>query len=137
MRNFLYNALGKSCVVVAGIIDAVTGLAVLALVKVAQLQKVIIANITMWLLGVIDKKRVEEEKEETENLRSALELGLMQAAIRIKENAVETEEWTDDHSEALNMVGVRLIEECNWEADAVHRYFKPLVESLEGLEYGE
>ena len=137
MRNFLYNALGRSCVIIAGIIDATTNFLVIALIKIAQLQKVAIAHATMWLLGLVDGKRVEAEKEETAQLRNTLELGLMQTAIKIKENAIEMEEWTEDHSDALNMVGVRLIEECNWEADAVHRYFKPLVESLDGLEYGE
>ena len=91
----------------------------------------------MWLLKRVDGNRVKEEQSETEHLKVQLELALMQAAIRIKESAEADDSWTDDHSEALNMVGVRLIEECQWDSVSVHSYFKPLVESIEGLEYEE
>lgn len=120
----------------AGTVDFIGNLIVLATVKSGSFVKVAYAHFCMWLLRIIDKKRVESEQTENENTRQYLELSLMQAAVMIKENAAEADDWTDDHSEALNMVGVRLIDECNWEPSAVHKYFKPLVESIEGLDYG-
>ena len=63
-------------------------------------------------------------------------MNLMMAAVRVKENAEETDDWTEDHSETLNMIGVTLIQECNWKPEQVHNYFKPLVESIDGLDYG-
>ena len=136
MRSFLYSLVGRSCLVFAGTVDFVGNLLVLATVKLGAFVKVSYAHLCMWLLRLIDSKRVQEEKKETENLRQSLELALMQTAVRIKESAEEDDDWTDDHSEALNMVGVRLINECQWEPAAVHKYFKPLVESIEGLDYG-
>lgn len=136
MRRFLYDAIGRSCIMFAGASDRVGNLLVLLVVKSFTFFKVSYAHLCMWLLTRVDNKRVAAEKAETAQQQESLELGLMQAAVRIKENAVEIDDWTDEHSHALNMIGVQLIEECGWEAPAVHKYFRPLVESIEGLDYG-
>lgn len=136
MRNFLYESIGRVCILFAEVSDWSANLLVLAIVKSSMFFKVAFAHFCMWLLKRVDGKRVEAEKQATENEKTQLELILMQSAVRVKENAVEIDDWTDDHSEALNMIGIRLIQECDWEAAAVHRYFKPLVESFEGLDYG-
>lgn len=137
MKTYLYDLIAYSCIAFAGVTDFVANLLILMTVKVFTFNKVTYAHLCMWLLKRVDGERVEGEQSETERLKSMLELALMQAAIRIKESAEADDSWTDDHSEALNMVGVRLIEECQWEADSVHSYFKPLVESIEGLDYEE
>lgn len=137
MKTFLYDLVAHSCIFFAGFNDSIANLLIFGTVKLFTFNKVNYAHFCMWLLKRIDKKRVDEEQSETDRLKSMLELTLMQAAIRIKESAEADSTWTDDHSEALNMVGVRLIEECNWEPDSVHSYFKPLVESIDGLDYEE
>lgn len=137
MRSFLYETIGRSCLLFAGATDTIGNAIIWVTVKVAELLKISYAHFCMWLLKVVDGKRVQSEKDQNDNLRLHTELHLMQAAVQIKEGAVEDGDWTDAHSEALNMIGVNLIHECNWEAAAVHRYFKPLVESIEGMEYGD
>lgn len=137
MKTYLYDLIAHSCIAFAGVTDFVANLLILVTVKVFTFNKVTYAHLCMWLLKRVDGERVKGEQSETERLKSMLELALMQAAIRIKESAEADDSWTDDHSEALNMVGVRLIEECQWDSVSVHSYFKPLVESIEGLDYEE
>jgi len=136
MRSFIYDSIGRICVLFAGVSDWTSNLIVWAVVKTSSFAKVSFAHFCMWLLMRVDSKRVKEEKQANENEKTQLELVLMQSAIRVKENALDGEDWTEEHSEALNMIGLRLIHECDWEPAAVHRYFKPLVESVEGLDYG-
>lgn len=137
MRSFLYDNTARSCLLVAGLIDGVAGLIISVTVRVFTFLKLSYANLCMFLLGVIDKKRLKEEQEEAERVKSMLELTLMQAAVRIKENAMQHETWTPEHEDALNLIGHRLMEECNWEAASVHQYFRPLVESMPGFDYEE
>lgn len=136
MRNFLFELIGKACIVYAGFSDRLTDVLVWIFTNSLATVKLWVAHASMALLKMVDAKRVEAEQEQMANMRTRLELQLMQAAVRIKENAIEEEDWTDEHSEALNMVGMRLVMECNWSHPQVHKYFKPLVESFEGLEYG-
>lgn len=136
MRSFIYDSIGRICVLFAGVSDWTSNLIILAVVKINSFAKVSFARFCMWLLMRVDGKRVKKEKQANENEKTQLELALMQSAIRVKENALDGEDWTEEHSEALNRIGLRLIYECDWEPAAVHRYFKPLVESVEGLDYG-
>lgn len=135
MKSLLYDTIARSCLLFSTIVDSVARFLVNTIVKLLTATKISYASFCMFLLKITDKKRLEIEKEDLERGNAMLELALMQAAVRIKESAVEHDEWTQDHSNALNMVGIRLIEECDWEADSVHKYLKPLVESVPGLEY--
>lgn len=135
MRSFLYETVGKSCYWFAATVEFTGNALIWAIAKAAQLLRVGYAHFCMWLLKRIDSKRVQAEKDATEENRTSSELALMAAAVSVKESSIEMGDWTEEHSHALNMIGVSLINECNWEPAAVHRYFKPLVESIEGLEY--
>ena len=136
MRSFLYETVGKSCFLFAATVEFTGNALIWVIAKAAELLRVGYAHFCMWLLKRIDGKRVQAEKDANEESRSSSELALMAAAISVKESSIEMGDWTEEHSEALNMIGVGLIHECNWEPAAVHRYFKPLVESIEGLDYG-
>ena len=137
MRNFLYETIGRSCVLFATTTEFVGNALVWIVVKSAEFLRVSYAHFCMWLLKIVDGKRVKAEQEANEQSRVSAELALMQAAVHVKESSIEIGDWTEEHSEALNMIGVGLINECNWEAAQVHHYFKPLVESIEGLNYDD
>ena len=137
MRNFLYENIGRACLLFAGLTEVVGNALIWVTAKVFESLRIGFAHFCMWLLMRVDSKRVQAERDANEQSRVHTELTLMAAAVSIKEGAIELGDWTDEHSEALNMVGVGLIQECNWEPAQVHRYFKPLVESFEGLEYGD
>ena len=94
MRSFIYDAIGKTCIVYAGVTDFVAGVIVAVVVKIGVFSKVNFAHLCMWLLKRVDGKRVQAEQEEIEALRTQLELGLMQAAVRIKESALADQDWT-------------------------------------------
>ena len=136
MRNLVYNAVGRGCVLFAAIMDGAAQVVCWLAIASFGFVKVQVAHISMFLLRVIDGKRVESEKAATEQERQMAELNLMQAAIRVKEDSAKFGDWTDDHSHALNTIGISLIQECGWEPEQVHNYFKPLVEAIDGLEYG-
>ncbi len=101
-----------------------------------------IGNVSYWLMKRIDAKKVAVYEEvlrpegQSELEAQGLELKLMGSAIQVRDHALETDDWTEQHTEALNAIGDALIVEAGWEEDNVHTYLKELVESIDGLEYG-
>jgi len=131
MRNFLFDAVAKTCAVI-----------IVTTQWVAGLHCKVVGNIGHFLMGLIDKSRLAGyeallEGEETGELQQqGLELKLLVAAQQVRDHARETDEWTDRHTDALNAIGEALMNEAQWEEQNVHAYLKELVESIDGLEYG-
>ena len=104
----------------------------------------VVGNVGYFLMKLIDDKKVktyEKLLEATEDggseLQSqAIELRLLSSANQVRDHALETADWTDRHTEALNAIGDALMVEAGWEEESVHQYLRSLVESIEGLEYG-
>lgn len=111
--------------------------------------------IQMWLvnwmkrgvaaLGVLgmrlaDNKRFEYSMRQAEEAQqeavSGRTLALMSTAVKLRDHAIELGDWTEQHTEAINVVGEALIVEAGWQEEAVHNYLRGVVESIEGLEYG-
>jgi len=63
------------------------------------------------------------------------ELNLLMAANKIKEHAVESKVWTASHTSALNGIANELHSSCGWEPAKIHKYLRPLVESIPGMGY--
>jgi len=93
---------------------------------------VVLMNLAMP--GEVDRM-VEEEEAKQEFDQQNTELNLLSTATKLKEHALETGDWTDHHSEALNAIGNALLNECNWEEAHVHQYLKDVVENGTGLTY--
>lgn len=97
------------------------------------------AKLGVALMIAIDKQAYEDTIEEAlaaeEMEQQTTELELLSNATKLKEHALETGEWTDDHSEALNAIGNALLNDCDWDEDDIHRYLKEVVESGTGLSY--
>lgn len=106
----------------------------------------VVGNIGYFLMKLIDAKKVKvyEEMMEPSNgsqsideLQSqAIELRLLASAGQVRDHALESGDWTDRHTEALNALGDALMVEAGWQEESVHQYLKSLVESIDGLEYG-
>jgi len=64
-----------------------------------------------------------------------LELETISSVIKVKEDALDRKKWTVHHTEALEVLGSRLINECDWSERKMHIYMKSVVESIPGLHY--
>lgn len=66
-----------------------------------------------------------------------LELSLLASAQQVRDHAQTNDDWTEGHTDAINAIGDALIGEAGWEEDDVHVYLKDVVESIDGLQYGD
>ena len=95
-------------------------------------------------MNLIDSKRlgiynnmIESQENTSELQQQSTELQLLGSALQVRDHAKDNEDWTDRHTEALNAIGDALIAEAGWQEESVHAYLRDLVESIEGLQYGE
>jgi len=133
MRGFLFNVVARIFGGLARAVEWVSGLLL-----------VVLGNSGHFLMNAIDSKRLSvythileagEQEQGSELQKQSLELRLLASASQVRDHAKETDDWTDRHTEAINAIGEALITEAGWEVDHVDRYFKELVESIDGLEY--
>lgn len=104
----------------------------------------IVGNIGYFFMNLIDSKRlgiynnmIESQENTSELQQQSTELQLLGSALQVRDHAKDNEDWTDRHTEALNAIGDALIAEAGWQEESVHAYLRDLVESIEGLQYGE
>lgn len=135
MRSFLYNLVTRLCVLYAMVSDWLFPRLANLLLASSVWVKIKVATIAMSLVVRIDPERVEQERQEIKETKSRNELSLMQAAIKIKEHALENGGWSDSHTEALNDVGTVLMNECDWGEERTHEYLAEILNGLPGLEW--
>ena len=133
MRAFLFNAVASVGAFLISSIKWVSGTLTTA-----------IGHTGAFLMKRIDGKRLAVYTKLTEELSSpwpseldqqATELKLLAAAMQIRDHALETQDWTDNHTAHLEAIGDALVHEAGWEVDHVDRYLAEIVESIDGLEY--
>ena len=95
----------------------------------------IIKSIAEKVMIWIDKDRYEHATLAAKQSTELMELNLLMAANKVKEDAIAMKTWTIGHTIALNKIGTALHVSCNWEPARVHKYFRPLVESIPGMSY--
>ena len=95
-------------------------------------------------MRLVDSKRLEiydnmikSDQGISELQQQSIELRLLASASQVRDHAQVNDDWTDRHTEALNAIGDALMTEAGWQAESVHAYLKDLVESIDGLTYGE
>lgn len=112
---------------------------------VAKLLTSAVALTGGFLMNLIDKKRLEVHSKLAEALLSPLpseldqqgtELELLAKAIHIRDHALETQAWTDQHSAYIETVAQELVLYAGWDVSDVDSYIKGVVETIDGLEYG-
>jgi len=139
MRQLAFNAIAFVSASTIWALDKSLALTVGVLVFLNAWSKVGAAKLGVVLMnlampGEVDRM-VEEEEAQQEFEQQNTELNLLSTATKLKEHALETGDWTDHHSEALNAIGNALLNECNWEEEHVHQYLKDVVENGTGLSY--
>lgn len=135
VKSFLFELIGRACVSYAGFSDWLFGRMAAALLDSSVWVKMRVASVAMALLVLVDRERVEAEKQEIVDWKERNELNLMQAAVKLKEHALEFGSWTEDHTQAINDVGFALVDECDWEEDRAQEYLGSIIESMPGLDW--
>ena len=132
MKNFLFHAITN---VAAWLIQTINGLAAFLVSSIGTL--------ALWMMKGIDEKKlaiyqhIATAEPDAEAESEALELNLLTSAQQVRDHAQESSDWTDNHTNAINAIGNALVDELGWLEEDVHVYMKDLVESIEGLTYGD
>lgn len=82
-----------------------------------------------------DRERIEAAEQLVELKAQNIELKLLASASKVRDHAVETDDWTDHHTQAIEAIGDALLNECNWEEEHIHNYLREIVQSVDGLTY--
>lgn len=132
MRKLLFNLVSAASAGLIFTIQGVGGFLIGATGKIGRfLLRLIDGDRLQWYESLLDAAEAPSEIEQQN-----LELALLQSAQKVRDHAKESE-WTDQHTDAMTAVGDALIAEFGWEEESVHQYLKELVESIDGLQYGE
>jgi hypothetical protein len=131
MRSFLFHAVARTI-----------GFQIIVIEWLTSVSRLILGKAGYFFMNAIDPTLLKtfsgvlEQNENAEALENQqLELKLLTGASQIRDHAAETGDWTDRHSEAIAAIGDALMEQMNWEEDAVHQYLREVVESIDGLVY--
>ena len=93
------------------------------------------ANTFKVMLWVVDSDRLNHAEQVADQYSMNQELEILGAVSHVKEDALQKKAWTNQHSQALNILGNRLCHECDWEEERIHDYMRRVVESIPGLGY--
>jgi len=104
-------------------------------VRIADLIIKLAANSFRFVLWLIDRERMDHAEQAVLQSSISTELEILMAISKVKEDALNIGLWKENHSMALNELGSRLYNECDWEEDQIHRYLRMVVESIPGLIY--
>lgn len=104
-------------------------------VHIADLLVKLTANYFRFVLWIIDRERMDHAEQTVLQSSMNTELEILMMVSKVKEDALSIGVWKENHSMALNELGSRLYNECDWEEDQIHRYLRMVVESIPGLIY--
>lgn len=137
MKPILFRVLSVTTYSLIWLNDRIAAVLIWALAWTSAGSKWLIANIGRQLMKLLTPDQLAEVEGQLELETQQTELELLATASQLKEHAVENEDWTDQHTEALNAIANALLNECDWEEEAVHGWMRRMVESVPGLMYGE
>jgi len=135
MRNLLFTALQNIGNFILQSIE-IGGEVVLEIIEsIIGLSMVIVQYIFKTLLKLIDSQRLDHTSTLVDQTEIYQELDVLINVNKIKQDALDREDWTPAHTMAINTLSNVLYNNCNWEIEAIHEYMKNIVESIPGLTY--
>ena len=140
MREFIFDAITNVTCFLVWCSDRFFGIPSASLVWLGQRVRVVIATFGFSLMKIVDPSKaklaeLEAENDPVELATQGMELKLLSSAYKVRDHAIETGDWTDHHSEAIEAVGNALLLDIGWEEEHIHAHLKAVVESIDGLEY--
>jgi len=123
--------------------DLVTTSVCHLLIFVNNFHKELFSNLSIRTLRLIHPESFKEAEEEILKMQQAekdkitsIELQLLASAQKVRDHAKNYDDWTEQHSEALESVGQALVETCGWAPESVDQYMQEVVEPIDGIEWG-
>jgi len=87
------------------------------------------------VLLIIDRERVSHIDATTDQETFSKELEVLSQVSKVKQDALDNDNWNDSHTSAINYLSNVLYSECGWNESSIHVYMREVVESVPGLEY--
>ena len=135
MKKILFDSVALLGKAVIGILREAGDLLSYGVESVFNFFVWISAQIFRFILWLIDKERVDHAEQVVDQSLMSRELEILGTISQVKQSALDSKVWNENHSKALNMLGNRLFQECDWEEDRIHDYMRRVVESIPGLGY--
>jgi len=143
MRRQLFRFYASMAAVYLVAIDRLTAVICTVLIFLNEWNKKLSAAFNLKMLEAIHPESMREVNTEIEKIQqrheaemASLELNLIKAVHQVRDHARAYQDWTEQHTDAVEAVGNALIEECGWYEGDVHQLIKEAVESIDGLKYG-
>ena len=130
MQNFLFQVVAQ---VSAFFIQLNQSIALSLNSLIGRTAYALMTLIDKQKLGLYEQVAVTEGDQELALQQT--ELNLLNAASQVRDHAQATDDWTPQHTEAINAIAEALMLQFNWEEDHVNQYLKEVVESIDGLEF--
>ena len=139
MKNFLYNTVAQVSARQILALDWIHSKVLFVHVFLYGLIRVTMASVGYFFMNLLDKEKTAAAGQTIEKSQELklynLELRLLAAALKVRDHAKENDDWTPEHSEALEVIGDTLLNDLGWEEESVHAYLREIVESIDGLSY--
>ena len=142
MRRALFKAYAAIAAYYILFCNQLTSWICRALFWVNSFQRELIAAFNFKMLRFIHPESLREAEEKIlqaqqaeEDEMTSIELQLLVSAQNIRDHAKDGNFWTDQHSEALELVSEALIETCGWDPDSVNQYMQEVVETIDDIEW--
>jgi hypothetical protein len=135
MKRVVFNALAFLGEALIDLLENVGDLLSLGIESLFGFSVWVTANTFKVILRLVDPDRLDHAEQVADQYSMNQELEILGAVSHVKEDALEKKAWTAQHSQALNILGNRLCQECDWEEERIHDYMRRVVESIPGLGY--
>jgi len=140
MRQFLFIAVVRATELSIRLSDWIFAIPTWVVISLYLSSRSTVARIGLLFMNIIDREQVvaANEADSPEDLHlQQTELELLNAASQIRDHYLETGNWTQEHTDAIEAVGNKLLNVCGWEEESIHEYMRRVVEAEgTGLGYG-
>ena len=100
---------------------------IFAVKDVANMLIAIVINGSTMLLKIIDSERMEHAEEAVDQEESITELKILQDISSVRDDAIQCNEWNEDHEEHLSFLASLLYNQHDWDEDQISDYIKTVV----------
>lgn len=102
-----------------------------ALAKISDLTEALTqmtVHFSHAVFQIIDKNRLNHLRSTIEQQELIDELKVFSLIDEVKNDAIDSGEWNEDHETQLNWYGNILYNQHDWEVEQVHRYLTDVIE---------
>lgn len=135
MKQTLFNLIGSTSGNVVRFNMTVGEFLASAVARLFNLLNFCVIWVARLAMNTLDEDRLKYVESVTLQQRELGELHLLNAATKVKDDALSKKMWTAGHTVALNRIAANLHYGCGWEPPRIHQYLREVVESIPGVVY--